>query len=266
MIIPHLTGQQWVLAAAAAVMIGFSKTGVPGFGMLAVPVLALAFGGRGSLGTMLPMLIAADLFAIAWYRRHARWDLLLGLSGWVLVGCAVGTATLWLMAMHPDGPDWPGFSIGVLVLGMLGLHLHRRRIDPGDGTAKRMGSPVAGASAGFATTVSNAAGPITTLYLSSAGLDKNEFMGTSAWFYFFFNLLKLPIYLLVGTFAASPPLLNSASLGINAVVAPGIVVGAIVGRLFLPVISQRLFEDAVIGLAALASVKLIVDFVTAWPH
>jgi len=247
-------------------MIGFSKTGVPGFGMLAVPVLAVAFGGRGSLGTMLPMLIVADLFAIAWYRRHARWDLLLGLASWVLVGCAAGAATLWLMAMHPDGPDWPGFSIGVLVLGMLALHLKRRRMDPGDGTAKRMGNPVAGISAGFGTTVSNAAGPITTLYLSSAGLDKNEFMGTSAWFYFFFNLLKVPIYLLVAMFAIAPPLINAQSLGINMVVAPGIVVGAILGRLFLPVISQRIFEDAVIGLAALASVKLIVDFAIAWPR
>ncbi len=256
---PHLSALQWVLAAGAALMIGFSKTGVPGFGMLSVPVLAVAFGGRGSLGTMLPMLIVADLFAIGWYRRHARWDLLFGLAAWVLIGVALGAGALWFVQQHPDGPDWPGFLIGVLVLSMLVLHVYRRRF--GNGVSlKPMGSHVAGMAAGFATTASNAAGPITSLYLSSAGLGKDEFMGTSAWFYFFFNLLKVPIYLLVGYFAVAPPLITADTLWINAVVAPGIVVGAFVGRAFLPVISQRLFEDAVVGLAGLASVKLLVDF------
>jgi uncharacterized protein len=245
-------------------MIGFSKTAVPGFGMLSVPVLAMAFGGRGSLGTMLPMLIVADLFAIAWYRRHARWDLLLGLASWVFVGAGIGAATLWIMSQHPKGPDWPGFAIGWLVLVMLAFHIYRRRGDGGAAALKRMGNPVAGVSAGFATTVSNAAGPITTLYLSSAGLDKNEFMGTSAWFYFFFNLLKVPIYLIVGFFAAAPALITPTTLGINVAVAPGIVAGAILGRLVLPVISQKAFEDGVIGLAGLASLKLLWDFAMAW--
>jgi uncharacterized protein len=257
---PHLTALQWALAAAAALMIGFSKTGVPGFGMLSVPVLAVAFGGRASLGTMLPMLIVADLFAIGWYRRHARWDILFGLARWVFVGVAAGAATLWFVQQHPKGPDWPGLLIGVLVLAMLALHIYRRRTDNGQSALKKMGNPAAGMAAGFATTASNAAGPITSLYLSSAGLGKDEFMGTSAWFYFFFNLLKVPIYYLIGLVSVAPPLINTGTLWTNLVVAPGIIVGAIVGRLFLPVISQRAFEDAVVGLAGLASLKLLFDF------
>ena len=72
--------------------VGISKTGVPGIGILVVPLLAYGFGGRLSAGVMLPMLIMGDLFAVAWYRRHAQWDKLVGLLPWVYGGVALGTA------------------------------------------------------------------------------------------------------------------------------------------------------------------------------
>ncbi|BCW98807.1 MAG: hypothetical protein KatS3mg024_1634 [Armatimonadota bacterium] len=74
MLIPSLTPLEWALALASAALVGFSKTGVPGTGILVVPLMAALFGGRQSVGTLLPMLIFADCFAVAWYRRHARWD------------------------------------------------------------------------------------------------------------------------------------------------------------------------------------------------
>lgn len=257
---PDLTALQWVLASAAALMIGFSKTGVPGFGMLAVPVLAVAFGGRPSLGIMLPMLLLADLFAIAWYRRHARWDVLRSLAIWVVLGVTLGSGTLWLMSGATTGPDWPGAAIGVLVLAMLALHLWRRsRSGPACGT-RTMGAHMAGLSAGFATTVSNAAGPITTLYLTSAGLDKDEFMGTSAWFYLVFNALKVPIYLMLAAVTVAPPLLTVQTLATDLALVPAIVAGAFVGKRVLPVLSQRIFEDIVIALAGAGALKLLWDF------
>ena len=49
-----------------------------------------------------------------------------------------------------------------------------------------------GASAGFATTVANAAGPVMNLYLLARRLPKHEFVATGAWFFFAVNLSSSP--------------------------------------------------------------------------
>jgi uncharacterized membrane protein YfcA len=64
---------QWVLLALSGLLIGMAKTGLSGFGMMVVPILANAFGGRPSVGLLLPILIFADVFAVSWYNRHADW-------------------------------------------------------------------------------------------------------------------------------------------------------------------------------------------------
>src|SRR6185503_198142 len=86
---------RFALAVAAAVMVGVAKTGVPGFGILAVPLMVLAVGdARQSAGWLLPLLCVADLFAIAAYRRHAQARRLFGLLPWVLAGMAAGALAL----------------------------------------------------------------------------------------------------------------------------------------------------------------------------
>ena len=79
----HFEPWQWVLLVLGAVAAGFSKTGIPGIGILIVPLMAIVFGGRLSVGATLPLLIFGDIFAVLWYRQHARWDNLRSLFPWV---------------------------------------------------------------------------------------------------------------------------------------------------------------------------------------
>ena len=67
----HLEPVQYLWGAIAALIIGFSKTGVPGTGILMVPIMANVFGARLSVGATLPMLVLADCFAVVFYRAHA---------------------------------------------------------------------------------------------------------------------------------------------------------------------------------------------------
>lgn len=62
------------LIAVVAILIGMSKTGVHGAGMLAVPMLASVFGGQLSSGIMLPILCLADVIGVWYYHRHAEWS------------------------------------------------------------------------------------------------------------------------------------------------------------------------------------------------
>ena len=256
--IPSLTPAEWGLALLCAALVGFSKTGVPGTGILAVPLMAALFGGRESVGTLLPMLIFADCFAVAWYRRHARWDRLWVLIPWVLAGMALGAGALRTLGASSGSRDRLGALIGILVLGMLALNLARGRWGERLVPHSRAGSALTGVAAGFATAVSNAAGPVMSLYFLSAGLNKSEFMGSFAWYFFIFNLIKVPIFAALTLADPRHPLFSASSLTFNLLVAPMIGAGAVAGRWLLPRIPQKLFDDAVLALAAVAALRLIL--------
>lgn len=249
---------QLLLGAVAAFLIGVSKTGVPGIGILVVPLLATAFGGRASVGTMLPMLIVGDIFAVRWYRQHTQWKRLIELIPWVAVGMVLGALVLWRLGEAKGGKDLLEPLIGTLVLVMLAIHLLRRRWGDRLTPHSPMGVASTGTAAGFATTVSNAAGPIMGIYMTSLGLPKEQFMGTSAWYYFTVNLSKLPLFIALSLINPARPIVTAHSLLFNVAVIPVIVAGVYLGRWLLPRIPQKLFDSVVLVLAAIAAIKLMI--------
>jgi hypothetical protein len=83
----------WALIIFCAMLIGMSKTGIPGVSMIVVPTLALIFGGKQSTGVLLPILIMADVFAVVYYHRHAEWKHLLRALPWAMAGLLLA---LWI--------------------------------------------------------------------------------------------------------------------------------------------------------------------------
>ena len=254
-----LTPEQITIGILVALIVGVTKTGIPGIGILIPPLMALVFGGRLSVGATLPMLIFGDIFAVLWYRQHARWDHLWGLIPWVLAGIAIGTGLLWYTGLHGSSVDWLNVIIGVLVLLMLAVGVARQRWGDRLVPPSKLGLASTGALAGFSTTVSNAAGPIMSIYLTGAGLPKNEFMGTTAWYFFIFNLIKLPIYLFLSLVLPSKPMVNTGTLLFDAAMLPIIIAGAFAGKWLLPRIRQGMFTNLVLVLAGAAALKLIID-------
>ena len=61
-----------ILGSVAALIVGMSKTAFPGAGLVATPIVATIVTGRAIPGTTLPILLAADLFAVTWYGRPPR--------------------------------------------------------------------------------------------------------------------------------------------------------------------------------------------------
>ena len=66
-----------MLAVVAALLVGVSKTGIGGLGVLVVAVFALIIPStKQSTGIVLPLLIFGDTVAVLAYRRHAQWKYL----------------------------------------------------------------------------------------------------------------------------------------------------------------------------------------------
>jgi uncharacterized protein len=236
-----------VLLAVASLLMGVSKTSVPGIFMLAIPLTALVIPARASTGFVLPLSILGDICAVAFYRRHANWSHLVRLIPSSLAGIILGYFALGHVTDRQLKP-----IIGAIILALLALDLWRDRAGGRTPTVphRTWVAATTGLLAGFTTMLANASGPIVTIYLLAMQFSKNEFVGTAAWYFLLLNLAKVP-------FSANLGLIDPASLRLNLVLAPVLLAGTLVGVTALRRIPQRLFNTVAQVLAGLAALRLL---------
>lgn len=244
----ELTSWQWAVLAVAAFLTGLSKTGIAGLGVLTVALFANALPARASTGALLPLLLCADLFGVAFFRKHANWPHLWRLFPWVALGVIAG----WLALDHVSNAQVQRF-IGIIVLVMVALHLWRER--QSDQLTARLPhtwwfAALTGFLAGFTTMMANAAGPVMILYLLAVGLPKLAFVGTGAWFFMLVNAFKVPFSINLG-------LITPASLWMDAALVLPMIPGALLGPLILHRMNQRLFETVMLVLTVIAGMRLL---------
>ncbi len=237
----------WIVGVIAAILVGVAKTGVPGIGILMVPLMAMIWPARNSVGALLPLLLVGDVAAVLFFRRHANWSLLWKLFPWTFAGIAIATVTLKFMTDAHLKP-----LLGVLVLALLVLELARQRVSWLNKPHQKGFTAVAGALTGFATTVGNVAGPIANIFLIGKGFAKKEFMGTVAWYFLIINATKVPIFITNG-------MITRNSLRFDAILLPAVVIGGLIGRWVLHVLPERAFQRIIVFLSAVAALKLLWD-------
>ena len=242
----------WILATLAAVVVGLSKTGVPGLGMLAVAIFANFIPAKQSSGFVLPLLIFGDIVAVSSYRRHTEWKHLWKLFPWTAAGVILGWAT-----MHHIDNRQAQLLIGSIVVVLVGLHVWRKRHAATQATPAAEATdhgawfaPTIGVLAGFTTLIANAAGPLMAIYLLAMHLPKMAFVGTSAVFFLLLNLFKVGFMVNLG-------LITTDSFSFNLALAPAVLAGAFLGRWLLPRVPQAWFERVALALSAAAGLKLL---------
>ena len=238
-----------VLVVGAAVLLyGFSKTAMPVAGVLAGPMLAVALGATTASGFILPLLLLGDMFALARYRQHVNWRLIIKLVPGVLVGILLTAALFTFVDVHTLGR-----IIGILILVSLLLELWRHRNPRTDeaGQPHLLAVAFFGSLAGMTTMAANAGGTAMTLYLVNMRVSMLAFMGTFAWFFFIVNALKVPFLLGLG-------FLNADTLRTDLWFAPVLVAGALIGYGIFARMNERVFTNIALALSAVASVWLII--------
>jgi uncharacterized membrane protein YfcA len=241
----EITVTSWILGLAAALLVGFSKTGLPGLVILIVPMLAAVFPAKLSVGALVPMLLLGDIFAILRYRQYTRWRKLWRLLPFVFIGMIPAR---FVLAGIPDEPF--KLVLGIFILLLILGELARRRYHWERMPKSLVFAAIMGILAGFATTMGNVAGPIMSVYLLSMGLDKEEFIGTGAWFYPIVNVTKTPIYAQLG-------MITAETLRFDVISAPLVIIGVLLGIIALPKIPQKVFAGLILVLASIAALVLI---------
>lgn len=236
---------QWALAALAALVVGISKAGIGGLGMLAVVIFAQIIPAKQATGLVLPLLCMGDLVGATVYRKHANWHHLWRLFPWTAAGVVIG-----YFALDVIDDRQARVLIGGIVLGLALMHLIRRRWGGHETEHGAWFAPTIGVLAGFTTLVANAAGPLMAVYMLAMRLPKLDYVGTGAVFFLLLNFFKVPFMLHLG-------LINASSFSLNLALAPGVLVGAWLGRNLVARIDQRAFENLALGLSLVAGLKLL---------
>ena len=243
---------QWFLALLGAFLVGFSKTGIAGIGALTVAIYANILPARQSTGVILPMLVCADIVAVAAYRRHAVWSHLWRLFPWVVIGIVGG-----FFAMDYINDAFIQKSIGCILIVMVALQLLRKKFMERENNEANEAIPhglwfaaTTGILGGFATMLANAAGPIMILYMLAMRLKKMEFLGTGAWYFLILNIFKLPFSYKLG-------LITPQSADFDLMMAPLVISGAFLGRFIVRWINQKLFEVLALVFTFIAGLRLI---------
>jgi uncharacterized membrane protein YfcA len=242
----NLSLTQWVAVLLAVFLLGLSKSGIKGIGILIVVILAFVFGEKASTGVLLPMLIVADIFAVTYYHRHAQWKYIIKLMPWMVVGVLLG---VWI------GNDISEVLfkklMAIIIIGsVLVLFYTENRKSTNIPTSKWFSS-TAGLLAGFATMIGNLAGPIANIYFLAIRLPKNEFIGTAAWLFFIINIFKLPFHFFVWK------TVSVETLVLNSVLVPALLIGFFIGVSIVKLISNLHYRRFILIVTAIGALVLL---------
>ncbi|NNC48969.1 MAG: sulfite exporter TauE/SafE family protein [Flaviramulus sp.] len=242
----NLTAFQWVAIAFAVFLLGLSKSGIKGIGIIIVVILAFVFGEKASTGILLPMLIVADVFAVIYYNRHAKWKYIKKLMPWMVVGVLVG---VWI------GNDVSEIIfkrlMAIIIIASVLIMFYTERMKSNKVPTNKMFSGGAGFLAGFTTMVGNLAGPIANIYFLAMRFPKNEFIGTAAWLFFIINVFKLPFHIFVWE------TVTKETLVLNSVLIPAVILGFFLGVYIVNLISNVNYRRFILVVTAIGGIILL---------
>jgi len=238
----------YLAAVPGVLLFGISKGGFAGgFGIVAVPLMALAVPPAQAAAIMLPILLVMDLGAMWAYR--ASWDrgLIKVILPAGLAGTLIGTLTFRLLSASALK-----LLLGLIAVGFV-VHRVTRRSLAGPPAPR---SPAKGAFwatvSGITSFVAHSGGAPMSVYLLPLRLPPATLVGTSAFFFAALNWSKVLPYWWLGLF--SPQNLVTA-----AALAPLGLVGIGVGVWVRRHIPEAVFYRIVYGFLLLTGAKLLVD-------
>ena len=242
----EITLSSWILASAAAFVIGLSKAGIKGVAVINVTFMALAFGAKESTGMVVPLLILADIFAVIYYNRHTQWKYVFKLLPWMIIGVLIG------VYVGKDLPEYL-FKIGMAIIILITVFMmywwDRKKIKT---VPKHWSfSSAIGIVAGVTTMVGNLAGAFSNIYFLAMRLPKNHFIGTAAWLFLIVNIIKLPFHIFVWETISKETLL------LNVKLLPGIIIGFLVGIKIISLIKEAFFRKMILVLTALGAILIM---------
>jgi hypothetical protein len=188
--LPVLTDPSFdILAVSAVILLGLSKGGFIGLGLMGLPLMSLSVPPMQAAAIILPTVLAQDALTVWMFRRHwSAWNLKVMIPSMTL-GIAVG----WLFAASLTAAHIR-LAIGLIAGGFVLRQWLGRRFDRLAPKPDLLTGIIFGILGGFTTMLANAGGPAWQMHLLPQRLDKLVYVGTFSMLFAASNVFKIPAY------------------------------------------------------------------------
>lgn len=241
----NLSLVQWLAIGVAGFLLGASKSGIKGIGIVIILILAFVFGEKASTGVLLPMLIVADILAVIYYNKHVQWTYVLKLMPFMLLGVLVG---VWFGNDISELVFKRIMAIIIILSVLVMIYTEKRKTNIPN---NKLFAHSTGFLAGFASMIGNLAGPIADIYFLAIRLPKNEFIGTGAWLFFIINVFKLPFHIFIWN------TVSVETLVLNSVLVPALIIGFFVGAYIVKLISNVNYRRFIFIVTIIGAIVLL---------
>ncbi len=236
-----------IIFAFVAFLVGVAKGGFGGLmGALATPLMALVMPVDQVIGLVLPVLIFADLFAIAFHWRRWNGRLIVLLLPGAILGVTIGTL---FITNAPTEALRLALGIIVLIFAIYKI-LENRILGSLKYESRNWHGLLGGTIAGFSSALAHTGGPPISIYLLMQGITPRVFVATAALFFFTLNWIKVPYYFYAQLF-------DFQKLWGVAWLLPMVPLGAWFGRWISEKIEPKSFEVFVLVLLIVSALVLI---------
>ena len=237
----------WLAAVPGVLLFGVSKGGFAGgFGIVTVPLMALAIPPQQAAAILLPILLAMDVGAVWAYRR--TWDrgLMKVLLPAGLLGTAIGTFTFRMLSA-----DAIKLLLGIIALGFV-LHRATMRRPSTPANPSNLKGAFWATVSGLTSFIAHAGGPPLSVYLLPLRLPPTLLVGTVAVMFAAINWSKVLPYWWLGLF-------NAQNMMTSLALAPAGLAGVALGVWLHKRVDERLFYRIVYAFLLATGLKLLYD-------
>ena len=237
----------YLLTAVAVILLGLSKGGLVGLGVMALPLMSLFVPPMQAAAIILPTVLVQDVLTVWIYRREwSAWNIKL-----MLPSMAAGIAIAALFAASLSAAH-VRLAIGLIAGAFVLRHWIGERVPlfaprPSAATALLFGT-----IGGFTTMLANAGGPAWQMHLLPQRLDKFVYAGTFSMLFAASDILKIPAYGALGQ-------LTAENLATGALLLPLAVISNFAGIWLLRRTPTELFFRIAYVLMFAISVELVRD-------
>jgi uncharacterized protein len=235
----------FLLAVVAVVLLGLSKGGFFGLGVMALPLMSLQVAPMQAAAILLPTVLAQDALTVWTYRRDwSPWNLKI-----MIPSMAVGIAVAGLFAASLSAAH-VRLAIGLIGGAFVLRHWLGTVFDRLSPRAGPLTGVVFGVLGGFTTMLANAGGPAWQMHLLPQRLDKLTYVGTFTILFAASNIMKIPAYGALGQ-------LTAENLAVGAALLPAAVLANYAGIWLVRRTPAELFFRIAYVLMFLISIELI---------
>jgi uncharacterized membrane protein YfcA len=249
-----------VVAAFAAFLMGFSRSGIGAGGFVVSPLMVFALGPADGLAVVAILMLPAAVTGVWQHRGEADPGQLRALIFAAVLGTFVGGLILWALVLESNMVVMHRrleIMVAMLSLVFVALIALRNRIAQltfGSGKPSTRGLFFAGTLTGITQTVANSGSPLLTVYFLCYRIARQQFVGAQVIFLLIQNTLKVLPLVALG-------ILHLGNAGAAVLLIPLTMIGSFLGQLFFRKASERAFFGLYMGLLLIgfvASVLLLV--------